>query len=235
LLAGALAMLAPVAATPLPAPIASAAVDSESWADFSMMGKNQSGMLWSGMDPASRYQWVRISANESHIYWGEPTKKWPPAYHERFIRVGEWVMLDGWWGDGTYYTVRVDREEQCDAACEHCTLIASDGPQRYARWTVPSTPYCLKAKGTITYQEPSPGVIHFDHQQVYTPGALCSTSQGLLARCITQHETWWDDKSGVFEKRLERVNSIAKGIGGFRVDQVFPGPWHAEYREPSRD
>ena len=46
------------------------------WADYSLMGRGASGVIWDERAPTSLYQWDTVSANESHIHWGSP-KKWP--------------------------------------------------------------------------------------------------------------------------------------------------------------
>ncbi|HUR88501.1 MAG TPA: hypothetical protein VMZ74_05375 [Ramlibacter sp.] len=199
------------------------------WGDYSLMGRAASGVIWDERAPASLYQWDTVSANEAHIHWGSP-KNWPTEHRERFIHSGDWVLLDGWWGNGTYYTQRVTKEMLCDAACNSCKPLEGD-VQHYAMWRVPAHAYCLQAEGTIT-ERSSGKVLHFKHVQVYTPPAPCSNTSFAHATCITQHETWWDDNRTQFEKKLDRTEYLGKGLGhGFRIDQTFPKPWHAELHE----
>lgn len=207
----------------------------ETWADFTMMGSQRGATLWSAGNPASHFQWSRASADEAHAQWTDPTRNNAPTSNERFLRVGDWVMLDGWWGNGTYYTQRIERDEWCDAACGNCTTIATEGPQHYARWQVPATDYCLRTEGRIVEQS-SGKSFRFRHVQVWSAPRPCANGSQREERCIIQHETWWDDNQTPFERKLERSIYIAKGLGlGFRIEQSFPKPWQAEQRaEPAR-
>lgn len=201
----------------------------ETWADYSMMGQRRAAQIWAGNVLAAQYAWAPVTANESHIYWGD-ANNWPPEYHERLIREGDWVMLDGWWGNGTYYILRVTQEELCDGTCSNCTTLATSGRQHYVKWTVPETAYCLRARGTVT-EEFSGKVLQFGHTQAYWPPAPCSNAYYSGQRCIRQWESWWDDNPKPYQRRVDRDQYLAKGIGqGFTVDQYFPSPWHAELR-----
>ena len=143
-------------------------------------------------------------------------------------------MLDGWWDNHTYYTQRVTRESLCDANCGACKSLEG-GVQHYAMWRVPTYAYCLKAEGTITEQS-SGKVTHFRHVQVYTPPAPCANKTFAHETCITHHETWWDDRHSEFREKKDRTSYLAKGLGlGFRIEQTFPKPWHAELRDPPKE
>jgi hypothetical protein len=203
------------------------------WGDYSLMNRPVTGEIWDDHQPASLYHWDVVSANESHVHWGNP-RKWPVEHRERFIHSGDWVLLDGWWDHGTYYTQRVAQENLCDANCSSCRPLEG-GVQHYAQWRIPDHGYCLQAEGTIT-ERSSGKVIHFRHLQVYTPPAPCSNRSFAHATCITQHETWWDDNHKEFQKTLDRTIYLAKGLGnGFRIEQTFPKPWHAELHEPPKE
>lgn len=202
----------------------------ETWAEYSMMGQRRAAQLWSGGKPASQFAWAPQSAAESHVYWGEPNT-WPPTYHERFIVSGDWILLDGWWGNGTYYTVRVTHERLCDITCTRCTTIATSGPQHYVRRQIPTNAYCLKADGDIT--EMSSGKkLRFGHTQAYWPPAPCSNAYISRQRCIRQWESWWDDNNGTpYQRKLDRDQYLAKGLGnGFLVQTYFPSSWRADMR-----
>jgi hypothetical protein len=208
---------------------ATTAATSEVWGNYSLMDRAVTGVIWDNAGPASQYQWDVVSANESHIHWGTP-HSWPVPNRERFIHSGSWVLLDGWWGNGTYYTQRVTHERLCDVTCNTCITL-SGGVQHYAKWNVPTRPYCLQAEGAIT--EASSGkVVNFRHVQVYWPSEPCTNSSFPSATCIKQHETWWDDNQSSFQKRLDRTVYLAKGLGvAFRIEQTFPLAWYAELRE----
>ncbi len=199
-----------------------------------MMGSERGGTLYSGAHPASRYQWQRATPGEAHVQWTDPVSGKPGSL-ERFVHVGDWVMLDGWWGNGTYYQQRIERDESCDAACANCTTLATEGAQHYARWRVPAADYCLRTEGRIVEQS-SGKSFRFRHVQVWSAPRPCGNASQREARCIVQHETWWDDNQSAFELKLDRSNYIAEGIGlGFRIEQSFPKPWQAELRpEPAR-
>ena len=203
---------------------------AETWADYSMMRKPWTGQLWANGKVVSQYQWVPVDNNESHVYWGLPDK-WPPDYRERFIRNGAWVMLDGWWGNGTYYSLRVTNETLCDAKCSNCTTIAQSGPQHYTRWIVPVKGYCMRADGVLTEQSSGKQLL-FRHDQKYSPPAPCSNSTLVDQVCIEHWESWSDNRDSPLKQKLERVTYFAKGLGGgFKVIQSFPTPWQAEFRK----
>lgn len=213
---------------------AAAAHATETWADYSMMWKRRTGQIWASGKIASQFQWVPRSATEADVYHGDPDK-WPPEYRERFVRDGEWVMLQGWWGNGTYYAVNVSKEELCDQDCGSCTTVATSGPQHYAKWAIPGQPYCLRAEGVVTEQS-SGKTLRFGHTQWYGAPAPCANSYFSGQRCISQREVWWDDNSTPYQKKLDRKQQLAKGLGpGFTIDQVFPAPWKAELRHSSSD
>ncbi len=87
-----------------------------SYPQFSMMTAHSWGEYWAGDQVAGKWGWDPQSPTESRISWGDP-EPWPPAYAEKFIIGTSWVLLDGWYGNGTYYTVRVSTEQLGDANC----------------------------------------------------------------------------------------------------------------------
>ncbi|TXH77275.1 MAG: hypothetical protein E6Q88_02100 [Lysobacteraceae bacterium] len=201
----------------------------ETWAEYSMMGQRRAAQIWSGGAAVSQFAWAPQSATESHVYWGDP-QAWPPTYHERFIVSGDWVLLDGWWGNGTYYTLRVTNERYCDISCNQCATIATSGPQHYVRRQIPTAAYCLKADGVIT--ELSSGKrLRFGHTQVYWPPASCSNAYISGQRCIRQWESWWDDNGTSYQRKIDRDQYLAKGLGnGFIIQTYYPAPWRADMR-----
>lgn len=208
------------------------------YSDYSMMlvGAGSAGQHWSGDQAGGKWEWNTISATEARIFWGDPAK-WPPTYNEQFIRqtdsAGDWVRLLGWFDNGTFYIVKTTTEWQAAADCRTGrTVLPTGGAQHYVRWAVPAASYCLYAEGTITEQS-SGKVMHFIHQQVYTPPAACGTNAyGLTApSCITQWESWSDDIATPFKLKLERTATLAQGLGmAFRIRQTFPSVWASDLR-----
>ncbi|WP_190821514.1 hypothetical protein [Saccharopolyspora pogona] len=101
---------------------------------------------------AEHWTWEPQSSGvESRIAWGDPAT-WPPDVSERFIRSGEWVLLDGWSDNGTYYRQRVDSEVIGNGLdCTNRRPLPSDTDgQHYVPWQVPTSIVCLIAEGTIT-------------------------------------------------------------------------------------
>ncbi|WP_370939453.1 hypothetical protein [Amycolatopsis sp. cg13] len=225
------AVFAAVLATAFAAPPAQAA--SPVYGDFSLMFQRSAGQYAPPGEKAFQWAWSPQSATESQITWGDPVT-WPPATAEHFVRSGDWVLLDGWDGNGTYYTERVTEESACTGST--CTPIPSDGGrQHYVRWTVPSTDYRLIARGTIT-EKSSGKVVHFEHLQTWGAPAPCSNARFGARTCVTQTETWSDDNGlpagSPIRKTLHRSIKIAKGLGmAFAIDQDVPSPWHAQATE----
>ncbi|AHI01527.1 hypothetical protein [Kutzneria albida] len=214
-----------LAASPVPA---SAVTSAEDYGAYSMMFSQHAGQFTP--DGVNLYQWAwkPTSPTESRIYWGE-SKSWPPSYGERFLRDGDWVLLDGYDApDNGFNPQRVTSESVGDANCANLSPIPSNGGrQHYVRWTIPSTAYCLQATGTITV--PANGaVVHFQHNQVWYPPAPCEAPGHPGQTCIRQHEQWFDDKDQPFGLVLERDQYIARGHGmAFLIDKTRPDQWHA--------
>jgi hypothetical protein len=214
-------------------PVAS---DGRTWADYSLMDRPASGVLWADGQPASKFEWVPVTATESHVLWGDPAQ-WPPTYRERFIRRGDWVMLDGWWGNGTYYQLHMDQESICSADCTGCQPLPAGRGQHYALWKAPLAGYCLRVQGRII-AESGAGTVRFAHDQVYVPDLPCSNAHVPQAKCLMQRETWSDDNGSAYSLKLDRVSFLAAGLGpGFAIFQILPTVWRAELRPgglPSR-
>ena len=205
------------------------ATDSRSWAQYSTMDRPTTGVLWAAGQPASKFEWLPVSATESHVLWGDPAQ-WPPTYRERFIRRGDWVMLDGWWGNGTYYQLHMDQESICSADCTGCRPLPAGRAQHYALWKAPAAGYCLRAQGRII-AESGAGTVRYAHDQIYVPGVVCGNAYVPRATCLMQRETWADDNGSPYGPKLDRVSFLAAGLGpGFLILQTVPTVWRAELR-----
>ncbi|MET8007189.1 hypothetical protein [Nonomuraea glycinis] len=222
------ATVAVLATTGLPA----SATSGDDYGQYSRIAARSAGQYWADGKVAGQWAWKPLSATTSEISWGDP-KTWPPNYGEKFVRDGDWVTLDGWSGNGTYYRLRVTKEQIGDAKCENLRTFATSGPQHYVKWDIPATGYCLKAWGTLT-EESSGKVIKFGHTQIWSPPAPCSNQYISGQTCIKQWESWWDNKgdlSGPITRKLDRDQYIARDKGmAFRIHQYFPKTWKAEAR-----
>lgn len=217
----------------VPGPTPAAAATPPTYGDYSMMFANAAGQFWSGNQAGGKWQWAPQSSTESHVYWGDPNKPWPPSYHEKFVRSGDWVTLPGWFDNGTFYTVKTTAEWQAAADCRTGRIyLPTGGPQHYVRWSVPSAAYCLYAEGTIR-EESSGKVMAFVHQQVWSPPSACpANAYGLTASsCISQWESWSDSIGTPLRLKLERTDVLAKGLGPtWNIRQTFPSVWAADLR-----
>lgn len=209
-------------------PVATA--ESEDYGQYSMMNRRHAGQFYAGGKLAGQWSWTP-QGDESEVLWGDPSR-WPPASAERFIRAGNWVLLDGWRDHGTYYVQRVHRELIGDGSCRNLVPVPSDGGrQHYVQWTIPRKAYCLQAWGTITEQF-SGKTVDFSHTQVWSPPSSCHNAYLGAQTCIRQWESWSDNKESPgapITRKLERSVSLARGIGmGFVIDQSYPHSWRAE-------
>lgn len=209
-------------------PVATAA--AEDYGQYSLMNQRHAGQFYSGGSLAGQWSWTP-QGNESEVLWSDPSK-WPPANAERFIRSGDWVLLDGWRDHGTYYVQRVHRELIGDGSCRNLVPLPSEGGrQHYVQWTIPPEAYCLQAWGTITEQLTGK-TVDFTHTQVWSPPSSCRNTYLGTRTCIRQWESWWDNKDAPgtpITRKLERSVSLARGVGmGFVIDQSYPYSWHAE-------
>lgn len=227
------AAIAAVAAAVLwlvPGPSGAAA--GEHYGQYSRMLARSAGQYWSGGKAAGQWAWKPASGTESHISWGDPAN-WPPEYRERFIRSGDWLLLDGWWDNGTYYTLRVTNERIGDGNCANMRTFSSSGRQHYVKWNLPTSKYCLIATGTLT-EKSSGTVINFKHLQKWSPAGSCSNAYYSGKRCITQYEVWWDNNGSPgspITKKLTRTVKLARGIGmAFTIRQSYPSNWSADLR-----
>jgi len=203
---------------------------TETYGDYSMMFSRSAGQYWTGNQVGGQWAWSPQSFTESHIYWGNPVT-WPPAYHERFIVVGDWVTLDGWWDNGTYYKVNTTTEWQGDFNCStSITPLPTGGAQHYTHWTIPANGYCLFAVGTITEQSTG-NVVHFQHKQTWTKSASCLNAFNPSRPCLIQSEQWSDDHGTPLTQKLARSSTIAKGIGmAWHINQTYPSNWYTDLK-----
>lgn len=207
---------------------APAYAEAETYADYTMMFQRSAGQYAPADGAPGQWAWSPASPTESDISWGDP-KAWPPDYAEHFVHAGDWVLLDGWRGNGTYYRLRVTKETYCAPDC--VTLPSDGGRQHYARWNVPTADYRLEAAGTIT-EESSGKVFDFTHTQTWGAPATCHNQRFADRTCVTQSEAWADNRTAPgtpVRENLRRDVRIAKGLGmAFLIDNPPPAPWHAE-------
>ncbi|MFE0155773.1 STAS domain-containing protein [Nonomuraea sp. NPDC059007] len=205
---------------------------TENYGEYSRMSVRSAGQFWADGKAAGQWAWKPQSSTTSGISWGDPAT-WPPDSSETFIREGDWVMLDGWADNGTYYKLRITKEQIGDGRCQNLQTLATTGRQHYVKWDIPSQPYCLKAWGTLT-EESSGKVVSFGHTQIWSPPAPCSNPHYGTQTCIKQWESWWDDQSAPgkpITRKLERDQYIARDIGmAFTIMQYYPKQWRADLR-----
>ncbi|MDT7804510.1 MAG: hypothetical protein QOI78_7943 [Actinomycetota bacterium] len=227
----ALCVAAVLPAAAFAAPPAQAA--SPVYGDFSLMFQRSAGQFAPPGEKAYQWAWSPQSATESQISWGDPAA-WPPSYAEHFVRDGNWVLLDGWDDNGTYYTERVAGESICQSGiCQ--PLPSHGGRQHYVRWTVLPADYQLSAEGTVT-ERGSGRTFRFKHVQTWHAPAPCSSAKFGTRTCITQSESWSSDQNlpagSPIRETLRRDIRIAQGLGmAFTIDQQVESPWHAEATE----
>ena len=208
--------------------VASATV-TETYGDFSLMFSRSAGQYWSGNQVGGQWAWSPQSSQESWIGWGNPAT-WPPAYHERFLLSGDWVYVDGWWDNNTYYKIQTSSEWTAnDTNCLNRTYL-STGAQHYVKWTVPSSSYCVHAEGIIT--EMSTGhITTYRHDQKWSRQDVCANPYNASRPCLIQTESWWDDNNSPFQLKLTRSGSIGKGVGmAWNIRQTFPSVWNSDLR-----
>lgn len=210
-----------------------ASAEPEDYGQYSLMTQRHAGQFYSSGSLAGQWSW-RPQGNESEVSWGDPLK-WPPASVERFIRAGNWVLLDGYGyrDHGAYYIQRVHRQLIGDGSCRNLVPLPPEGGrQHYVQWTIPRQAYCLQAWGTITEQLTGKTIMDFSHTQVWSPPSICHNTYLGTRTCIRQWESWWDNKDAPgtpIIRKLDRSVSLARGVGmGFVIDQSYPHPWYAE-------
>jgi hypothetical protein len=210
-----------------------AAAPAENYGQYSLMFQKSAGQYWAGGVAAGQWTWTPHSATQSDISWGDP-KSWPPGSAERFIRDGDWILLDGYNdGPGRPLTQiqRVTSEKLGTAACTDMQPIPSAGDrQHYVQWTIPTTGYCLDATGTIKPPNAS-STVNFRHLQKWSPPHRCSNPYFTNQTCITQFEQWWDDNKHPYALQLSRTVELARGLGmAFTNHTTIPVAWNANAR-----
>lgn len=196
---------------------------------YTRMFDRSAGQYWAGNQVGGQWAWSPQNSTESWIYWGNPAT-WPPAYHERFIHTGDWVMLDGWWDNATYYTLRTTLEYQAAADCNTGRTYLVTGQQHYTHWTIPASAYCLYAEGTITEQS-SGHRFRFQHRQIWSTAGSCANAYQPAVPCLRQHEDWSDDRTSPMTLRLSRDGAFGRGYGAaWSIRQTFPSTWAADLR-----
>ena len=208
------------------------AATTDTWGDYSQMFSRSAGQYYSGNQVGGQWAWSPQSATVSDISWGDPAT-WPPQYAERFIKSGNWVLLDGYSsgaGQPVTQVQRVTSEKMGDATCNNMVPLAPDGGrQHYVQWSIPSKGYCLEAVGTITGTNGT--VVNFRHRQQWAAPAACSNAFIRNRTCISQHEQWWDDNGHAYGLQLDRSGYLAKGLGmAFKIRQTYPSIWSADGR-----
>lgn len=222
---------------------AAAFTATETYNDYSGMFRRTAGQYWADGRAAGQWGWKPgvNSKNVSEINWGDP-KPWPPQYAEKFIHIGNWVLLDGWTDNNTYYKIRVTSEQIGDAKCQALRplgsqdgISSSDGSrQHYVRWNISSRAYCLKSDGVITEQS-SGKTLRFSHTQIWSPPAACQNKYYSGQTCIKQWESWWDNRGAPANSPPKRVFDrdayLARGKGmAFIIEQWYPSHWRADLR-----
>lgn len=212
-------------------PVASAA-SLENYSVYSVMTQRRAGQFYSGGVASGQWSW-KPQGDASEVTWGDPSKS-PPDNVERFVHIGDWVMLDGYQqrSFGTYNVRRVNRESIGDGSCHNMVPLPSEqGRQHYVQWTIRPRAYCLQAWGTTTDQT-SGQTVDFVHTQIWSPPSPCRNDYLGEQTCIRQWESWSDNDGApgaTITRKLERSVYLARGIGlGFVIDQTYPHAWHAE-------
>ncbi|MEV8373914.1 hypothetical protein AB0P21_14305 [Kribbella sp. NPDC056861] len=226
-------ILAVLAAALLTAGTPAVAAPAENYGQYSLMFERSAGQYWAGGVAAGQWTWSPLDAAISDISWGDP-KTWPPSSAERFVRSGDWVLLEGY-NDGAGRPLtqiqRVTSEKIGSATCTGMQPLASaGGRQHYVRWTIPRVGYCLDAVGTI---RPPDGAttVNFRHVQRWSPPHACSNAYFSGETCITQFEQWWDDNRHAYGLQLSRTLELARGKGmAFTNHTTVPLSWTAEAR-----
>ena len=117
--------LAVVALGLLPSIPAQAETAGEVYGAYSRMMSRSAGQFWADGRAAGQWAWKPLSDTTSEISWGDP------------------AMLDGWRDNGTYYSVRITKEQIGDATCENLRTLATSGRQHYVKWNIPGQAFCL--------------------------------------------------------------------------------------------
>jgi hypothetical protein len=202
------------------------------YGDYSLMFGKTWGTFAGG---TQEWAWSPQDATTSDITWGKtwnvPTNPTAPAYHERFVRAGDWVTLVGWFDNGAFYRIRINQEWQAAADCRTGRIfLPAGGPQHYVRWNVPAASYCLYAEGTLTEEIAGvPGkVVPFVHQQIWSSAAGCPKPKSGATDYVCQWESWADANGTAMATKLERQQWLVRGAGpAQQIQQTVPTAWSA--------
>lgn len=215
------------------APASAEGVAAENYGQYSLMFERSAGQYWSGGAAAGQWAWTPLNATTSDISWGDP-KAWPPKSAERFIRSGDWILLDGYNDGAGRPLTQIQRMTSEKLGSFDCTgmqpLPSAGGRQHYVKWTIPTTGYCLDATGTIKPPNGST-TVNFRHLQKWSPPHPCSNPYLTGQTCITQFEQWWDDNQHPYSLQLSRTLELARGLGmAFTNHTTVPVTWTANGR-----
>lgn len=199
-------------AQPAAAGARASASPPETYGQYSQMWRGSYGAYYDDAGNRSgEWDWTYGQPGWRGVSWGDP------SYREWFARSddGSWMVLDGWRGNGTYYTLRVTGEWYGRYDCTGMTPFKAgkDGGRQHYVYATAQGSRCLVAEGTIT--EASSGkVVNFRHQQQWSaPFDGCTTRYFTDRRCISQTEKFWDDNGTPFQLKVHRTVYLAKGLG----------------------
>jgi len=227
---------------------AAQAATPPTYGDFSMMFQKSYGQIYAtGTNQVgSQWAWSPQADGTSRIMWGAPwPADQPPSYQEEFQRAGDWVLLNGWYDNGTYYRIRTTTAWKAAGDCRTGrTFLPVGGPEPYALWAIPSASYCLYSEYTIT-EESSGYTFRAIHQQVWSPPAACpkNAAPNALRRpgevyvtvtdCVQEWESYADDKGrmpGDMVTAQEGTSLLARGFGmGYQIRRSVPA-WFGDER-----
>ncbi|PXY20305.1 hypothetical protein [Prauserella endophytica] len=207
----------------------------DTYADYTLMFERAAGQHWNATQAEGQWAWEPQSATESRIRWGHP-HTWasePHQYKEHFRRDGDWVMLDGWEGNGTFYELDAAVQWTADGDLVTNRVALPPGAQHYAKWTVPPPLggcYGMFALGTIVEQSSGKRVA-FAHEQRWTNVGVIASPHLPAAPALRQTEKWWDDNGHAFSLRVHRDVFLAKGYGmAYRIQNYDPASGAATTR-----
>jgi hypothetical protein len=204
---------------------------------FSMMTQRHAGQYWQGGQPAGQWAWSPNPDGSSDVSWGDPST-WPSPTFEHFTHDQNWVYLEGY-GDrttGEFLRQVVTSERIGDASCQNMTILDTpDGRQRYTKWNIPNTAYCLDTTGFLDYRGTR---INFRHLQMWYPptGPTTSTEYYRNRVALKQYELYWDNNGSPgmpTTLKVWRDNITALGVGpALIVHSYLPGDkgWEAHLR-----
>ncbi|TKG58905.1 hypothetical protein [Prauserella endophytica] len=199
------------------------------------MFQRAAGQAYNGETPVSQWAWEPQSPTESLIRWGTP-QDWDTdtdPYKEKFVHDGDWVYLEGWYDNQTFWRLEVTQWIS-DYDCKTNRQKLPPGRQAYVKWQVPAAGtengYCLFAQGTIVDDRWGIRVM-YAHQQKWSAGTVSTKYFGTIP-ALKQNEVWWDDRGSEFRVKLRRDCYIGKGKGmALRIDnfEVYK-PWVTKSR-----